>query len=66
MVIQSNMSPRAIVEVWEMTAEIFNKYRIPIINQSLETLVEEQHLSILLEKLNTAVGSSTATCIEGG
>ncbi|MFC0236187.1 hypothetical protein [Fictibacillus sp. 7GRE50] len=49
-----------------MTAEIFNKYRIPIINQSLETLVEEQHLSILLEKLNTAVGSSTATCIEGG
>jgi hypothetical protein len=65
-VIQSNMSPRAIVEVWEMTAEIFNKYRIPIINQSLETLVEEQHLSILLEKLNTAVGSSTATCIEGG
>nr|WP_231607408.1 MULTISPECIES: hypothetical protein [unclassified Fictibacillus] len=60
------MSPRAIVEVWEMTAEIFNKYRIPIINQSLETLVEEQHLSILLEKLNTAVGSSTATCIEGG
>jgi hypothetical protein len=66
MVIQSNMSLQAIVEVWEVTAEIFDKYRIPIINQSLEKLVEHQHLTTILQELNSSVGSSTATCIEGG
>jgi uncharacterized protein YqgV (UPF0045/DUF77 family) len=66
MVIQSNMSPEAIVEVWEVTIDIFDKYKIPIIKQSLETLVEGKYLTSLLKELNSAVGSSTATCIEGG
>jgi hypothetical protein len=65
-VIQSNMLPQAIVEVWEVTADIFDKYRIPIINQSLENLVEHLHLATLVPELNSSVGSSTATCIEGG
>lgn len=66
MVIQSNMSPKEIVRVWEMTSEIFEKYRIPLLGQALENLVESQKLTILLSELNRAVGSTEATCIEGG
>jgi hypothetical protein len=66
MVIQSNMSPKAIVEVWEVTADIFKKYQISLSNQPLETLLENQKLIFLLQELNSAVGSSTDTCIEGG
>jgi hypothetical protein len=66
MVIQSNMSSEAIVEVWAATAAIFSKYTIPIINQSLETFVEDQQLTLLLKELNAIVGSSSTTCIEGG
>lgn len=29
MVIQANMSPKAIAEVWEATTDIFNKHNIP-------------------------------------
>ena len=66
MVIQSNMSSNAIIEVWAETEEIFNKYNIPLTNLTLETLVETEFLSSLLQELNCVVGSSTATCIEGG
>ncbi|MBT2643450.1 hypothetical protein J7I80_14505 [Bacillus sp. ISL-41] len=66
MVIQANMSPRAIVDVWENTAVVFTKYNIPLVNQSLETLVNNDLLVLLLQELNSIVGSSTATCIEGG
>ncbi len=66
MVIQSNMSPKAIVEIWGITADIFKKYNIPIINQSLETFVDKQNLTLLLQELNDSIGSSSATCIEGG
>jgi hypothetical protein len=66
MVIQSNMSPEAIVEVWGVTADILIKYHISLSNQSLETLLENQQLLLLLQELNSAVGSSTETCIEGG
>jgi hypothetical protein len=66
LVIQSTMSPKAIIEVWEVTVDIFKKYNIPIIKQSLETLVRNQHLPLLLQELNYAVGSSSETCIEGG
>lgn len=66
MVIQSNMSPESIVEVWEVTADVFIKFKIPLIKQNLETLVEEKQLTLLLHELNTAVGSSATTCIEGG
>jgi hypothetical protein len=66
MVIQSNMSSKAIVDVWEETTGIFNKYQIPIVKQSLDTVVEEKLLTSLLKELNSVIGSSTATCIEGG
>ncbi|MCL6571656.1 MAG: hypothetical protein K6T88_08215 [Bacillus sp. (in: Bacteria)] len=66
MVIQANMSSEAIVEVWAATADIFTKNTIPIIKQSLETLVEDQQLTLLLKELNAIVGSSSTTCIEGG
>jgi hypothetical protein len=66
MVIQSNMSPKVIAEVWGVTEDIFKKYHIPLSKQTLETLVEKVQLITLLQELNSAVGSSTATCIEGG
>jgi hypothetical protein len=66
MVIQPNMSPKAIVAVWGNTATIFKKYKIPLTEKTLETLIEVNTLSILLKKLNDMVGSSTTTCIEGG
>lgn len=66
MVIQANMSPEAIVGVWEVPADIFKKYNIPLTKQTLEALVEEKQLTSLLQELNSAVGSSTSTCTEGG
>jgi hypothetical protein len=66
MVIQSNMSPEAIVDVWEETADVFKKYNVPLSKQSLETLIGNELLPSLLQELNSAVGSSTTTCIEGG
>lgn len=66
MVIQSNMSPEAIVDVWGNTADIFKKYKVPLTKQSLEILVENELLPILLQELNSIIGSSTVTCIEGG
>jgi hypothetical protein len=66
MVIQSNMSPEQIIEVWEITTEIFRKYGISHENQSLKKLVDGEELVSLLSELNSVVGSSTATCIKGG
>lgn len=66
MVIQSNMSPKAIIEVWEVTTSIFNKHNIPQTNDPIEQLVEKENIPLLLDELNTAVGSSSATCVEGG
>ncbi|WP_409250613.1 hypothetical protein V1502_10555 [Bacillus sp. SCS-153A] len=66
MVIQSNMSPAAIVQAWQETEPIFKEYEIPLTGQTLETLVENERLSKLLQELNAAVGSSDATCVEGG
>jgi hypothetical protein len=60
------MSPNAIVEVWSETEDVFKKYNIPITKHTLETLVETEFLPSLLKELNSVVGSSTATCIEGG
>ncbi|MDV2581315.1 hypothetical protein [Alkalibacillus haloalkaliphilus] len=67
MVIQPSMSPSAIVEVWSETEEVFSQYNIPINNRhALETLVKTEFLPSLLQELNSIVGSSNATCIEGG
>lgn len=66
MVIQSNMSPKAIVDVWENTAPIFEKFNVPLTDKTFETTIDADILSKLLIELNAVVGSSTATCIEGG
>lgn len=66
MVIQSNMSPKAIVEIWEITRGIFKKYEIPLVDDSLRELTNKDVLSLLLSELNETVGSSSNTCIEGG
>jgi hypothetical protein len=66
MVIQSNMAPKAIVEVWEITSPIFAKFNVPLTDKTLESIIESRILPNLLVELNAAVGSSTATCIEGG
>lgn len=66
MIIQPNMSPKAIVEVWEDTLTIFQNHNIPLTEKSLETFIEADTLNVLLIELNDIVGSSTATCVEGG
>lgn len=66
MVIQAIMSPADIVGVWEVTSAIFTKYNIPLTKQPLKTLVKDDQIPLLLQELNASVGSSTATCIEGG
>ncbi|MBT2691292.1 hypothetical protein J7I93_24460 [Bacillus sp. ISL-47] len=66
MVIQSNMSPKSIVEVWKDTAPIFLKFNIPLTEKTLETTLGKDTLTSLLIDLNAAVESTTATCIEGG
>jgi len=65
-VILGNMSPKAIVEFWEVTGDIFNKHNMLLTRQTLESLVDEEQLSLLLQELNAAVGSSNTTCIKGG
>ncbi|MFJ7728560.1 hypothetical protein ACIQXV_20730 [Neobacillus sp. NPDC097160] len=66
MVIQLNMNSKAITEVWEDTVKVFQKYNVPITNKALQALVTDNTLQVLLTELNNVVGSSTATCIEGG
>ena len=66
MVILGNMSPKEIVTFWEVTEDIFNKHNILLTRQTLESLVDEEQLILLLQELNAAVGSSNATCIKGG
>ncbi|TDL65039.1 hypothetical protein E2R56_24335 [Rhodococcus qingshengii] len=66
MVIQDNMTPKAITEVWEDTVQIFQKNNVPVTNEALQVLVTDNSLQVLLTELNKVVGSSTATCIEGG
>jgi hypothetical protein len=60
------MSPKAIVEVWEMTAPIFVKFNVALTDKTLESLIESEILPNLLIELNAVVGSSTVTCVEGG
>ncbi len=66
MVIQSNMSPRAIVREWDATADVFARYRVPLTREPIEELVEEERIPLLLRELNAAAGSSAATCTGGG
>lgn len=66
MVIQPNMSPIQIVDVWQETEDIFRKFNVHFTTESLSSIVAKEQLPLLLEKLNAIVGSSIRTCIEGG
>jgi hypothetical protein len=66
MVIQPVMSPKAITDVWTITNDVFMKYNVPISDKALETIVETDVLKSILNELNSIVGSSPVTCIEGG
>lgn len=66
MVIQANMSPRAVVDIWGNTIKIFKKYNIPVTGKSLDKLIEADMVTMLLIELNDYVNSSADTCIEGG
>lgn len=66
MVIQSNMTSKAISEIWEETIDVFQKYNVPIADKTLQVLVNDNIFQELLTELNKVVGSSRTTCIEGG
>lgn len=66
MVIQSNMSPKSIVDVWSDTGEVFKRFGVVISEEPLIRLAEEGLLAELLMELNKAAGSSDVTCVAGG
>lgn len=61
MIIHSYMVPKVIVEVWENTADVFKEYNVPLSDKTLETLVEADTLTPLLQELNAVIGSSPET-----
>lgn len=67
MMIQENMASRAIVDVWPETESVFNRYHITLSSQPLNRLSKTQeHLTQLVQELNHQIGSSDATCTDGG
>ncbi|MCA1029494.1 hypothetical protein LCL95_00450 [Bacillus timonensis] len=67
MVIQSNMSPNEIVNIWKETNRIFQEFQIETTTTvPLIQLVSSNKLANLLDELNQEIGSSQITCIEGG
>jgi len=66
MVIQPNMSSKSIIEIWENTVDVFKKHNITISEIPLEKVVEGNILDSLIMELNNIVGSSSATCVDGG
>ncbi len=67
MVIQRNMTSLAITEIWAETNKVFKKYKVPVTNHSLSSLVQDNMLlHLLLTELNNLIGSTYTTCIEGG
>ncbi|WP_246942538.1 hypothetical protein [Bacillus pinisoli] len=67
MVITEDMPVSGIASSWEETKELFIKYNIPIGSKKAlkEHLPKDQLISIITE-INKVIGSSEATCIEGG
>ncbi|WP_028782437.1 hypothetical protein [Thalassobacillus devorans] len=66
MVIQSNMSPEAVVNVWADTRTIFEKFQVPIQTKTMQDTVDSEKLEDLLIELNLSIGSSAVTCTAGG
>jgi hypothetical protein len=66
-VIQSNMKVIDIVANWKETKTVFQRYGINInTTKTISEAVPMDVAEILLRDLNHSVGSSEATCIEGG
>ncbi|WLD93329.1 hypothetical protein [Alkalihalobacillus sp. AL-G] len=66
MVIQPNMTPKSIVLIWPETEDIFEQFKLETKDRPLEELCNNILLAKLLQTLNETIGSSSATCIEGG
>jgi len=60
------MSSKSIIEIWENTVDVFKKHNITISEIPLEKVVEGNILDSLIMELNNIVGSSSATCVDGG
>jgi hypothetical protein len=65
MVIHSNMSSKAIIEIWGNTLDVLKNYSVPISGNPLNRLVHEETLPQLIEELNQTIGSPVSTAIEG-
>ncbi|MBT2680511.1 hypothetical protein J7E38_15985 [Bacillus sp. ISL-35] len=66
MVIQPNMSSKSIIDTWDSTKDVFKKHNMTISESPLEKVVDGDILDSLIKELNNIVGSSSATCVEGG
>jgi len=65
MVIHQNMSPKAVIEIWGNTLDVFKNYSVPISGNPLNSLVHEETLPQLLEELNQTIGSPVTGPMEG-
>lgn len=67
MVITQDMPVSGIVNSWDHTKAIFQKYAIPAdSNKALQDHLSRNQLEQLIYELNKIIGSSEKTCIEGG
>jgi hypothetical protein len=65
MIIHSNMSSKAVIEIWGNTLDVFKNYAVPISGNPLNSLVHEETLPQLLEELNQTIGSLVTAPTEG-
>lgn len=67
MVITQEMPVSGIVNSWDQSREVFDKYGIPVdSNKTLKEHLQGDQLKSIIPELNQIIGSSGATCIEGG
>jgi len=66
-VITQDMPVSGIANSWDETKEIFREYGIPAdSNKALKEHFQGEQLDSIISFLNKTIGSSDATCIEGG
>lgn len=67
-VVRDNMPVAGIAEVWPQTRDILERYGLSLsdVRALGEALRDRGKLESVLAELNAAVGSSGATCVEGG
>lgn len=67
MVITSEMPVSGIASSCDNTKEVFIKYNIPVgSNKALNEHLQGDQLISIISEINRVIGSSKATCIEGG